>query len=158
MSENLTETLIGALVLALAGAFFLYAASTTGSTFGADDGYSLRARFDSIDGVSIGTDVRLAGVKIGRVAEVGLDRETYLADTRLEIDRSVSIPADSSAVIASEGLLGDNFVQIIPGGDDRMLKPGEEIEDTQGAVSIINLMLKFATGGGNGNGDGAGDG
>ncbi len=152
MSENLTETLIGALVLALAGAFFLFAASSTGNGFGGQESYVLRARFDSIEGVGVGTDVRLAGVKIGRVAAVGLDRETYLAETTLAIDRSVAIPADSSAVIASEGLLGDNFVQIVPGGDDRMLKPGEEIEDTQGAVSIINLMLKFASG--NGGSDG----
>ncbi|RMD49589.1 MAG: outer membrane lipid asymmetry maintenance protein MlaD [Alphaproteobacteria bacterium] len=149
MSENLTETLIGALVLAVAGAFLWFAAATTGSG-PAGDSYELRARFRSVEGVSVGTDVRLAGVKIGTVSALGLDPESYLADARLAISREVRIPEDSTAAIASEGLLGGAFVEIIPGGSDVMLEPGQEIEDTQGAVSLINLLMKFAAGGGSG--------
>ncbi len=149
MSENLTETLIGALVLAVAGAFLWFAAATTGSG-PAGDSYELRARFRSVEGVSVGTDVRLAGVKIGTVSALGLDPDSYLADARLAISREVRIPEDSTAAIASEGLLGGAFVEIIPGGSDVMLEPGQEIEDTQGAVSLINLLMKFAAGGGSG--------
>lgn len=148
MNERTTETLIGAVVLALAAAFFWYAASTTGATRGGGDGsYELIAAFRSADGVNVGTDVRMAGVKIGTVSDLRLDPETYRAVARLSLQPDLPIPDDSAALISQEGLLGGVFVEIVPGGSPFNLENGGEITDTQGSVSLITLLLKFVTGG-----------
>lgn len=143
---NAVETLVGAIVLAGAVGFAVYATQTAGLR-GGGDGYDLSASFRSLEGVSEGTDVRLAGVKIGTVTDVSLDTETYRAATVLTVDSAVEIPDDSAAVISSEGLLGGNFVEIMPGGSPFYFAAGDEITDTQGAVSLISLFVKFATGG-----------
>lgn len=147
MAEKTTEILVGAAVLAIAVGFAGYAATVTG--FGASStGYPLTASFRSIEGVKAGTDVRLAGVKIGSVSQVTLNAETFRADTKITVQDGIDIPEDSAISIASEGLLGGNFVEIIPGGSPFNLDPGAEIEDTQSSVSLINLLSKFVTGGG----------
>ena len=109
MSQNPTEVAVGGIVLAVAIGFAVYASQATGLSKGGAD-YPLTASFRSIEGINVGTDVRLAGVKIGTVTEVGLNAETFRADTTLNIRDGVEIPDDSAAVIASEGLLGGNFV------------------------------------------------
>lgn len=150
MSENTTETLIGALVLAVAAGFFLFASNNAGGALGGGSGnqYPLTASFRSAEGVSPGTDVRMAGVKIGTVTSLKLDRETYRANAGLLVLGDVPIPDDSTAVVASEGLLGGTFVEIVPGGSLVNLDPGDEIEDTQSAVSLLDLLLKYVSGGG----------
>ncbi len=146
MSENTTEVLVGGVVLAAALGFAVFAGQAAGlSRAGAD--YPLTASFRSIEGVGVGTDVRLAGVKIGTVTEVGLNAETFRADMQLNVKNGIEIPDDSAAVIASEGLLGGNFVEIVPGGSPLGLEAGDEILDTQGSVSLISLLLKFVSGG-----------
>lgn len=145
MSENKTEIFVGGAVLAAAIAFVVYAGQATGFGTGSQ-GYALSASFRSLEGVGVGTDVRLAGVKIGTVTDVELNPETYRADTRVSIGEGIQIPDDSAIIIASEGLLGGNFVEIIPGGSPFFYEPGSEIEDTQGAVSLISLLLKFVSG------------
>ena len=145
-TRNTTEVLVGGAVLAAALAFGLYATQTTGFGRGTT-GYDLTASFRSLEGVTVGTDVRLAGVKIGSVAGVGLNAESYRADTRLAFLDGVAIPDDSAAVISSEGLLGGNFVEIMPGGSLTFFEPGDTITDTQGSVSLISLLLKFVSGG-----------
>ncbi|MQQ10008.1 outer membrane lipid asymmetry maintenance protein MlaD [Epibacterium sp. SM1979] len=146
MSQNPTEVAVGGIVLAVAIGFAVYASQATGLSQGGAD-YPLTASFRSIEGVNVGTDVRLAGVKIGTVTEVGLNAETFRADTTINIRDGVEIPDDSAAVIASEGLLGGNFVEIVPGGSPFGLEAGDEILDTQGSVSLISLLLKFVSGG-----------
>ena len=146
MSQNPTEVAVGGIVLAVAIGFAVYASQATGLSKGGAD-YPLTASFRSIEGINVGTDVRLAGVKISTVTEVGLNAETFRADTTLNIRDGVEIPDDSAAVIASEGLLGGNFVEIVPGGSPFGLEAGDEILDTQGSVSLISLLLKFVSGG-----------
>jgi phospholipid/cholesterol/gamma-HCH transport system substrate-binding protein len=146
MSENTSEVIAGGLVLAAAVGFLVYAAQATG--LGEDpSSYPLTASFRSVEGVTVGTDVRLAGVKVGTVTSLSLNPQTFFADARIALNKDVVLPDDSTILISSEGLLGGNFVELLPGGSLDNLGPGEEIEDTQGAVSLISLMMKFVGGG-----------
>jgi phospholipid/cholesterol/gamma-HCH transport system substrate-binding protein len=146
MSENTSEVVAGGLVLAAALAFLVYAAQATG--WGEDpETYALTASFRSVEGITVGTDVRLAGVKVGTVTGLSLNPQTFFADARIALRKDVLLPDDSTVLISSEGLLGGSFVELLPGGSPDNLAPGGEIEDTQGAVSIISLMMKFAGGG-----------
>lgn len=147
MSHNTTEVLVGGVVLAAAIGFAIYAGQAAGLSQGAAD-YQLNASFRSLEGVGVGTDVRLAGVKIGTVTDVELNPQTYRADTRFSVEQGIDIPDDSAIIVSSEGLLGGNFVEIMPGGSPFAFEPGDEIEDTQGAVSLISLLLKFVSGSG----------
>ncbi|WP_299298023.1 outer membrane lipid asymmetry maintenance protein MlaD [uncultured Tateyamaria sp.] len=147
MAENTTEVLVGGVVLAAAFAFGVYGAQVAGVGSGGSAAYPLTASFRSLEGVNVGTDVRLAGVKIGTVTDVALNSETYRADTVVSVRSDTQIPDDSSIIISSEGLLGGNFVEIVPGGSPFYFGAGDEITDTQGAVSLISLLLKFVSGG-----------
>ena len=145
MSQNPTEVMVGGVVLAAALGFAFYTAQATGLST-STDGYELNASFRSLEGVSVGTDVRLAGVKIGTVTDMVLNPETYRADTVFSVSDGIAIPDDSAVVVASEGLLGGNFVEIVPGGSPFFFEAGDQVEDTQGAVSLISLLLKFVAG------------
>lgn len=145
MRENRTEVAVGAVVLAVAFGFLFYIVQVAG-VGGLGRSYELTASFRSVEGISAGTDVRLAGVKIGTVSDISLNPETYRGDTTIALEKGVVIPDDSAAVVASEGLLGGNFVEIVPGGSLENYPEGAEILDTQGAVSLISLLLKFVTG------------
>ena len=147
MTSHTTEVVTGAAVLAVAVGFFLYAGQITG--FSDREATSLYwASFRAVEGVSIGTDVRLAGVKVGSVTGLELDPQTFRAKTEFSVKAPIALPEDTAVVIASEGLLGGSFVEILPGGSPFNLEPGAEISDTQGSVSIINLLMKFVTGSG----------
>ncbi|WP_424832937.1 outer membrane lipid asymmetry maintenance protein MlaD [Ruegeria sp.] len=146
-NHTVTEVLVGGVVLAGAIAFGVYASQSTGLSQ-TSNGYELGASFRSLEGVGVGTDVRLAGVKIGTVTNVSLNPETYRADTSFSVADGILIPDDSAIVISSEGLLGGNFVEVMPGGSPFYFEPGDEIEDTQGAVSLISLLVKFVAGDG----------
>lgn len=142
--EHPVELAAGAGVVAVAAGFLAYAAQFVG---GAPDGaYVLRASFRSAEGVTVGTDVRMAGVSIGTVTNLHLNPETYRADTIFAIDNGIAIPEDTSAAVATEGLLGGTYVDLQPGGSPFNLEPGSEILDTQSAVSLITLLLRFVTG------------
>ncbi len=145
MSGSRTEILVGGVVLAAAIGFVVYTAQATGAGARAG-GYELTASFRSLEGVGPGTDIRLAGVKVGTVSDVTLNQDTYRADMVMAIREGINIPDDSAVLIASEGLLGGSFVEIDPGGSPFNFEPGAEIEDTQGAVSLISLLLRFVTG------------
>lgn len=146
MSHNTTEVLVGSAVLAVAVGFLAYASSVTGFGQRSADGYALTASFRSVDGVSVGTEVRMAGVKIGAVTGLTLNKQTFRADTIFSVEGGIEVPDDSAIAISSEGLLGGNYVEIIPGGSLFALDPGAEIEDTQSSVSLISLLLKFVSG------------
>ncbi|HBD90221.1 MAG TPA: outer membrane lipid asymmetry maintenance protein MlaD [Gemmobacter sp.] len=142
MAENTTEVIAGGAVLAVALGFLIYAGQGMG--FGSTSGnYELTASFQSVEGISVGTDVRLAGVKIGTVSKLELNPQTFYADATFALQSRVQLPDDSAALISSEGLLGGNFVEIRPGGSVDNLVAGAEIEDTQGSVSLIGLLMKF---------------
>ncbi len=146
MAENVTEVIAGAGVLAAAIGFLVYASDGAGLGR-ATDSYELTASFRSVEGVTVGTDVRLAGVKVGTVTSLALNPQTFYADATFTVSNGVEIPDDSTAIIASEGLLGGAFLELQPGGSPLNLDPGAEVENTQGAVSVIALMMKFAGGG-----------
>lgn len=146
MSESRAEVLAGGAVLAVAVGFLVFAAQGAGIT-GSGGSYPLTASFRSVEGVQVGTDVRLAGVKVGSVTALTLNPQTFYADATISVRNGIELPDDSSILISSEGLLGGNFVEIVPGGSADNLAPGGEILDTQGAVSLITLLLKFVGGG-----------
>lgn len=145
MAYERAEVLTGAAVLAAAIAFVVYAAQGAGLTR-APDSYALTASFRSVEGITVGSDVRLAGVKVGTITDLTLNPQTFFADATLTMRNDVLLPTDSAILISSEGLLGGNFVEILPGGALENLEAGDEIEDTQGAVSLISLLLKFVGG------------
>ncbi len=141
MSGNVVETLIGAMVLAVAAVFVVFAVTTT--DIGTVAGYELTAKFDRIDGLSVGADVRISGIKVGTVIDQDLDPVTFLAVVRMSISDAVQLPTDSSAGVVSDGLLGGKFMSLSPGADDDVLGPGEEIRFTQASINIEQLLGKF---------------
>ena len=155
--DNIIEALIGLAVLLVAIGFVVFAYDRTQS--GArGEGYLLKARFPNVAGVSPGTDVRVAGIKVGAVATQAIDPVTYQAVLEMSVDKTIRMPIDSSAAITSEGLLGGNFIALSPGGDPVMLKPGEEITETSGATDLMALIGSYINqsgGGGGGTGGGA---
>lgn len=146
MKDSLVETLIGAAVIAVALLFFGYAYTSTGS--GAVSGYEVTAKFSRADGVNVGSDVRLSGIKVGTVSRMSLDPATYNAVLTIALDNSVRLPNDSSVRITSEGLLGNQYLSIEPGGSQDKIAPGGEIEYTQGSVDLMGLLGKAVFGGG----------
>lgn len=141
MHRNLIETLLGAVVLGVAGLFLAFAYST--ADLGRGGGYEVQAEFTTVGGLKVGNDVRMAGIKVGTVVHQELNPETYLARVTLSVDPTVKLPADTSAAISSEGLLGGNYIDLAPGGDSEMLKPGDKIRFTQDAVDMVQLLSKF---------------
>ena len=137
--EQWAEAGVGALVLAAAAAFLVYALSHATSS-GQRGGYPLLAKFGEAGSLTTGADVRLAGVKIGTVSKIELDPKTFLAKTTLSIDQAVKLPSDSTVKITSDGLLGGQHVAIAPGGAADDLKPGAEFANTQGAVDLFGLI------------------
>lgn len=139
--RNMIETVMGAVVLLVAAMFLGFAYNH--SSLRTVSGYEVVARFDRVDGVSAGTDVRISGIKIGTVIEQRLDTERYLAVVRMSIDPKVKLPSDTVAEVASEGLLGGRYLALIPGGETEMIKPGGEIKFTQSPVDLVQMLGKF---------------
>ena len=146
MKENKREVIIGAAVLAVALGFVIFLYQSTGLSVSNSRHYELKADFRSADGIHVGTDVRLAGVKVGTVSDLSLNAETYRAEAELAIENKIDIPDDSALTVSSEGLLGGNFIEIIPGASYEYMQPGDAFLDTQGSVSLISLLLKFVSG------------
>ena len=140
MTNSLVETLIGAAVIALAVLFVVFAYSNSGMTHA--QGYALSATFNRADGVTPGTDVRIAGIKVGTVTGLSLDPKLYQAKVELDVASDVKLPDDSQIKVATEGLLGGTYLSIEPGGSDTYLKPGGEIEYTQGTIDLMSLITK----------------
>jgi len=138
------ETIVGAFVVIVAGVFMLYAYDVSGKSLGRDS-YQVDAVFGRVDGITIGSDVRIAGVKVGSVAANGLDLTTYEADLQLSIEDSVLIPDDSVAKIVSDGFLGGSHVSIEPGASEEMLRAGDKITITQGSVDLLGLAVQSFT-------------
>ncbi|MGE0714712.1 MAG: outer membrane lipid asymmetry maintenance protein MlaD [Alphaproteobacteria bacterium] len=147
MKHNIVEAVIGAVVLAVAAAFVVFAYTATGVR--AVAGYELVARFSRIDGVGVGSDVRVSGIRVGSITAMALDPKTFLAEVRFSVAPTVKLPTDTVASISSTGLLGDKFLDLVPGGEEKMLSPGAAIAHTQASVSIEQLIgqYMFSSGG-----------
>lgn len=147
--ENGVEAVIGLLVVLLAAWFVVFAWQRTGGG-GFRDSISVTALFPAANGVSPGTDVRIAGLKVGTVTDQHLDPKSYQAEVTMALDKTVPVPSDSTAVISSEGLLGGTYIAIIPGGSTTRLKTGDMIFDTQGSVDMMSLIGSLINGTGGG--------
>jgi phospholipid/cholesterol/gamma-HCH transport system substrate-binding protein len=138
MSRNVIETVMGAVVLVVA-AFFLFFAYRT-SQVSAGRGYELRATFDRVDGIREGGDVRISGIKVGNIVSEAIDPKTFRAVVKMTIDPSIKLPKDTTAQIASAGLLGDKYMSLIPGVEDDTIPPGGEITRTEPGISLESLL------------------
>ncbi len=141
MRRNTLEILMGIVVL-LAASFFMVlvyqAADITAS-----DGYKIKAEFGTTGGLTVGDDVRLSGIKVGRITDQSLDPITFAAVIEMRIDNQVQLPEDSTARITAASLLGGNFLELIPGSSDENMQAGTVIYDTFDPVSLSDLLGKF---------------
>ena len=153
MTRNFLETILGAVVLAVAIAFFYYAYQS--SNGGSTNAYGLFAQFDRIDGLDNGADVRIGGIKVGSVTEQVLDPATYRAKVSFTVQDNVELPLDTSAAIMSDGLLGGKYLSLEPGGDIDMLESGDEISLTQSSIRLEDLIGQLIYSGGAGGDEGA---
>jgi phospholipid/cholesterol/gamma-HCH transport system substrate-binding protein len=144
VGRNIVETIVGALVLLVAGVFVFYAFAKSDRS--GPNGYEVLARFDRIDGLKRGADVTVSGVKNGSVTGFELDHKTYQAVVRMIVASSVNLPLDTNAKVVSESLLGGMVVILEPGSETKLIQPGGEIEKTQGAVPLSELIAKFMFG------------
>jgi len=142
MKSSVVETIVGAVVIAIAAAFFFFVYTKTDIGAGRG-GYRIFAAFDSIDGITVGSDIRLAGIKIGTVLDEKLDQENYQALVTMSIDRTVKLPEDTSAKVTSEGLMGQKYIALDPGGSETVLKDGDYLSHTQSALDIWALVNKY---------------
>lgn len=142
MKQNIVETAIGFLVLIVAIWFLGYAFKTNRMNSDSE-GYLVTARFQNAEGIYNGSDVMLAGIKIGEVENMVLDRESFHAVMALRINNAFQLPIDSEASIVSSGFLGSKFVSIIPGIEEEDLKDGDSIFRTHSSVNLESLIGKF---------------
>ena len=147
MQRNTLETVMGAIVLAAAAGFVTLAYEA--ADIQGNDGYEIIAEFGSTGGLSVGDDVRISGIKVGRITEQSLDPITYSARIAMAIASDIEIPADSSARITAASLLGGNYLELMPGAEDEMLAAGAVIYDTRDPVSISDLLGKMVFSSGN---------
>jgi len=139
LHEQWAEILMGLLVLVLASGVLVYSL-TVGGVGGKPGGYDVTAKFGQVGSLAPGAAVTVAGVEVGAVSEISLDPKTYLAVITLSLDPGVKLPSDSTAKITSDSLLGGVHVAIAPGGATDDIKPGGEIDNTQGAVDLFGLI------------------
>lgn len=141
MKRSVIETVLGAVVLFIAGFFLVFSYRT--ADVGAVQGYEIMAEFPGIGGLKPGDDVQISGVKIGTVRSVSLNQDKYLARVYMSIDTSVRLPDDTAALISSESLLGGRFLALEPGASEDMIPPGGKIEYTQAPQNLEQLLGKF---------------
>jgi phospholipid/cholesterol/gamma-HCH transport system substrate-binding protein len=147
MKRRSMDILVGLFVLAgIASLFFLALRAANLGTFVVKDGYELRANFDNIGGLKVRAPVRSAGVVVGRVDSIGFDSTSYLADVRFSMDSRYRFPKDSSVKILTAGLLGEQYIGIEAGADEKTLGDGDKITLTQSAVVLENLISQFLYG------------
>ena len=153
MGRNAIETVLGAVVLGVAGLFVYFAYNT--AQIKAVEGYEVRATFYKVGGLSKGSDVRISGIKVGTVTDRMLDPKTFDAVVVMSIASDVTLPADTVAVVAGDGMLGDKYVRLEPGAAEARIPPGGMISKTRDFRSLedqVGEIIFLATGGGNGDG------
>jgi len=144
MGKKSIEILVGLFVLlGMLGLVFLSLKAANLGNFSGSDTYTLQADFDNIGGLKARAPVRSAGVTVGRVTSIALDAKSYQGVVTMEVDRKLQFPRDTSAKILTAGLLGDQYVGLEPGADEKMLAAGDTIKQTQSAVVLENLIGQF---------------
>ncbi|AFC70777.1 outer membrane lipid asymmetry maintenance protein MlaD [Rickettsia australis] len=148
MKQNIIETIIGFIVLIIALLFLIFAYNT-GSSITSSKGYQVTVNFQSAEGIAVGSDVMISGIKIGSVKKITLDPNSFYASVYLNINDDVKIPKDSKAQVVTSGLFGGKYISIVPGNDDENLAANEEIRYTQSAINIESLINKIVSSFGN---------
>ena len=143
MKSDIFEFIVGLGVIIIAGWFILSVVSKSDKLSNISETTNYIASFNDVSGISVGSNIKLAGVTVGKVLELKLDEINYTAEMVLGINRKIKIPNDSEIIITSEGLLGGNYVSISPGGSDIFLKANEKFLFTQSSLSLNNLIQKF---------------
>ena len=143
MKSDIFEFIVGLGVIIIAGWFILSVVTKSDKLSNISETTNYRASFNDVSGISVGSNIKLAGVTVGKVLELKLDEINYTAEMVLGINRKIKIPNDSEIIITSEGLLGGNYVSISPGGSDIFLKANEKFSFTQSSLSLNNLIQKF---------------
>lgn len=144
VQRKIAEPLLGALVV-VAVVFILFAIYAKTANRGATT-YALNALFSSVDGLQTGCDVRIGGVKVGEVADISIDPKTYRALIKLNLSSKIKLPSDSVASVSSDGLLGSEYLELLPGASGDMLKPDARIYDTKAPVSLFKILDQFISG------------
>ena len=143
MEKKNLETLVGLfVVLGAVALVFLSLKAANLASFSFDSTYQLKASFDNVGGLKIRAPVKSAGVTIGRIKSISFDDKRFQGVVTMEIDRRYQFPADTSGKILTSGLLGDQYIGLDPGGDDKNLQPGDSIKLTQSAVVLEDLIGK----------------
>ena len=141
MKRSVVETVLGAVVLFVAGFFLVFSYNT--ANVKKVSGYEVTADFSGIGGLAVGDDVQISGVKVGSVVNVGLDPESYLARVTMSIEPTIHIPEDTAALISSESLMGGKYLALEPGGADDMIQPGGRVQFTQAPQNLEQLLGQF---------------
>lgn len=144
MGKRSIEIMVGAFVLlGIVGVLFLALKAANLGNFSSGDTYTLTAKFDNIGGLKVHAPVRSAGVTVGRVASITLDSKTFQGVVRLDMQREVQFPNDSSARILTAGLLGDQYIGLEPGAQEKYFAAGDTISQTQSAIVLESLISQF---------------
>ena len=141
MKRSVIETVLGAVVLFVAGFFLIFSYNT--ANVKSVSGYDITADFSGIGGLQVGDDVEISGVKVGSVVSVDLDPETYLARVRMSIEPSVKLPVDTAALISSQSLMGGRYLALEPGAEEDFIKPGGRVPYTQAPQNLEQLLGQF---------------
>lgn len=143
MSKLNINLIAGIFVLLGIAAFTYMAVTIGGARFGELPGYTLQARFTNISGLQLGAVVEAAGVRIGTVSAIDFDPDNYEAIVSMRINEGVPVQEDAIASIRTQGIIGEKFVKITPGGFEEILGDGSEIFETESAVSLEELVSKY---------------
>ena len=142
MKYNILETIIGFAVIIIAGLFFSYAYKL-GNPNSTDNTYIIKAQFQNIDGINEGTDIMMAGIKIGDVKKLSLDKDNYMAILDFSLNSGVKLPKDSRFAVSTSGLLGGKYISVSPGGDEENLVAGDIVKNTQSSINLEELIGKL---------------
>lgn len=134
--------MVGFLIIVVACSFFYYAYTISNSAR-VNDGYLLNASFENIEGISVGSDIKLAGIKVGYVENITLEPDTYFAKASFRIANDIEVPKDSRAIVSTSGLIGNKYIRINPGASDINLSDGDKFIFTQSALNIEDLIAKL---------------
>ena len=140
MGHRLIETVMGAVVLAVAALFLVFAWNT--ADLRPVEGYVLKASFASVGGLAPGSDVRIGGVKVGSVTGQRIDPESYRAEIDFTVRNGLELPADTEASVTSDGLLGGKYLRLVPGASEQRLTPGSSLEKTRDALALEELLAR----------------
>ena len=143
MRQNLLETLLGLIILVITAAGIYYLVSNSQSGIRSEKGIELTASFDQVNGLKSGSLVKISGITVGYVKSLKLENSTFEADVSLIINKELQLPNDTEAVVEMDGIFGDTFITLVPGGSDQILKSGDQLILTQGTSSLLSLLSAF---------------